>query len=818
LTVTDDDSATGSTGQIIVVQPNPGGTFGNFTEVTPLDSLFVTSQDEDFWVITTAPADYDGDGDLDIAVFGYYVVYNQSVEERLVLVRNDGSAGPAEWEFSYINVPIGTLSAGSSDLAWGDVDGDGDQDLAVGTDGATIIFRNDHGTLVQTDTELPAYWEDNDQADFDLRSITWADYDNDGDLDLLLPSVFDEETFEYRTALMCNNGSNGTGGWIFTEASSVFAPTTHAQSSWADYDGDQDLDLLLVNIAPLTDEGFIRRYRNDGNGIFVGEDILGSLTIEHGEAQWGDYDADGDLDILVAGNIQEINGTATQALRIYRNNNGSYDSLEVIPCISCEGWFDLTAATWADYDNDGDMDILLAGNYNSGSQIEGRAKVYINTGGIFAESGNVLPAPRASGDRGGTFSWFDIDGDGDLDYFIAGQYFVPGGNGLVEAQMHVYRNDAAGENKAPSIPTVLNATVQADSTVLLSWSPAGDDHTPSAALTYDIGLFRDNVPVTIPQRLPSPGNIGAVTEWLLTGLQEGQYKWILRAVDAAYFGSPTAVGQFSIGTVSNEFIVNNRWNIISVPLTVNNYNKTVLYPTASSNAFAYEGTYAVSATLANGKGYWLKFEAEQSISMTGMLRTEETIAVTEGWNLIGSISSPLDVAHVTSNPPGLVTSQFFGYNNGYAEAATIEPGRAYWVKVNQAGELLLSSIISNSSLANRISIVPTSELPPTPPDGSLDNVLLPTDYSLSQNYPNPFNPTTVIQYSVPGNQYISLKIYNMLGKEIATLVDGIQAAGFKSVTWDAGNVPSGVYYYELRAGSPEGGRSYIAVKKLLLMR
>jgi hypothetical protein len=73
-----------------VVQPGPGGTFGDFTEVTPLDPLFVTPQDEDFWVATTAPADYDGDGDLDIAVLGYYVVYNASVEEMLVLLRNDG--------------------------------------------------------------------------------------------------------------------------------------------------------------------------------------------------------------------------------------------------------------------------------------------------------------------------------------------------------------------------------------------------------------------------------------------------------------------------------------------------------------------------------------------------------------------------------------------------------------------------------------------------------------------------------------------------------------------------------------------------------
>jgi len=550
LTVTDDDGDTGSAVRFIVVQPGPGGTFGDFTEVTPLDPLFVTPQDEDFWVATTAPADYDGDDDLDIAVLGYYVVYNESVEERLVLIRNDGPAGPTEWEFSYIDVPLGDLSAGSSDLAWGDVDNDGDQDLAVGTDGQTVIYRNDGGTLVVTDTVLPGYYEDNDQADFDLRSITWADYDNDSDLDLLIPSVFDFDTFSFRTALMRNDGPNETGGWMFTESDSVFAATRHAQSAWADFDGDQDLDLLLIHLAPLTDDGFIRRYRNDGNGAFLGEDILGSLTIEHGEAQWGDYDGDGDFDVLVAGHIKEIDGSFNSALRIYRNDEEIYVPFEVIDCIPCEGWFDLTAATWADYDSDGDVDILLTGTYNSGSQIEGRAKIYANEGGVFTDSGNDLPAPRASAGRGGSFTWLDLDGELDLDYFIAGEYFVPGGNGLIEAQMHVYRNDVEGQNAAPSGPGGLTADVEEGGTVHLSWMPASDDQTPAAALTYDLGLYRNGVPATDPRRLPEPGNLSAVTEWALTGLTDGNYRWTLRAVDSAYNGGPAAQGTFSVGNTT----------------------------------------------------------------------------------------------------------------------------------------------------------------------------------------------------------------------------------------------------------------------------
>ena len=581
LTVTDDDGDTGSIFNIIVAQPGPGGTFGIFTEVTPPDPLFVTPQDEDFWVISTAPADYDSDGDLDIAVLGYYVVYNESVEDRLVLLRNDGPAGEAEWEFSYLEVSLGSQTTGSSDMAWADADGDGDLDLVVGTDASTVIYKNDAGILAQRDTEIPGYWEDNSQAEFDLRSITWADYDNDGDPDLLIPSAFDFETFSYQTKLMRNDGPDGAGGFIFTDSGADLASTSHAQSAWADADGDQDLDLLLVNVAPLTGESFIRHYRNDGNGVFFAGNILGNIALEHGEAQWGDYDGDGDLDILLAGGIREEDGSFTHmALRIYRNDDESYSPVEVISDLTAEGWFDLTAATWADYDSDGDMDILVAGNYNSGSNIEGRARIYANDGGIFADSGNELPAPRASGDRGGTFSWLDIDGDGDLDYFIAGQYFVPGGNGLVEAQMHLYRNDAPGINLAPMAPSGLEANQQTNNTVLLSWSPGSDDHTPSSALTYNLELFRDNVPVALPARTPEPGNVSSITQWLLSDLPDGNYKWILQTVDAAYIGGASTMGEFAVGDVTGMQEKDGSGNIFSLsqnyPNPFNN-NTTLTY-------------------------------------------------------------------------------------------------------------------------------------------------------------------------------------------------------------------------------------------------
>ncbi|MGQ0802206.1 MAG: FG-GAP-like repeat-containing protein [Pseudomarimonas sp.] len=557
LTVTDDDGDSHSALRLIVVQAGPGGIFGDFVEVTPIDALFVTPQDEDFWVSSAAPADYDGDGDLDLVLLGYYVIYDVSAVNQLILLRNDGPLSATQWNFAHIDVPLGTLSAGASDMAWGDADGDGDQDLVVGSDGQTVLYRNDAGTLVITDTALPGYREDNDQADFDLHSISWADYDNDGDLDLLLPSIWDAETFTSRSVLLRNDGGNGSGGWLFAEVTVDLGQSNHAQTRWADFDGDQDLDLLIVHIAPLTEQGFIRRFRNDGNDVFVGEDIIGTLSIEHGEAQWGDYDDDGDLDILVAGNIRETDGSYNTVLRLYRNDAEIFMAVDIIACVFCEGWFDLNAATWADYDSDGDIDILLAGTYNSGSNIEGRAKVYDNVNGAFVDSGNALPAPRAMGFSGGSFSWLDIDGEGDLDYFIAGSYFVPGGNGLVETQMHLYLNRAPGQNQPPSAPSALGSLVNNDGSISLLWSPASDDHTPLAALTYDLRLYRNGVPLPSARRIPQPGSLRGVLEWTLSGLAGGNYLWTLEAVDSAYNGGPPAESAFVVSGAPANAIFDN---------------------------------------------------------------------------------------------------------------------------------------------------------------------------------------------------------------------------------------------------------------------
>ncbi len=277
--------------------------------------------------------------------------------------------------------------------------------------------------------------------------------------------------------------------------------------------------------------------------------------------------------------------------------------------------------------------------------------------------------------------------------------------------------------------------------------------------------------------------------------------------------SEFAVKTLTMSYSTVQYDVTNRWNLVSLPLEFLDYTKTIIFPSAISDAFSFVGGYSAQDTLKNGIGYWIKFAYPQNILLNGITISIDTIDVVEGWNLIGSISSPIAVGTITSDPPGLVTSQFYGYNHGYTTSTTIEPGKGYWVKASQTGTLIISSSLAKSTVG-KINIIASTELPPPPPDvePNNNNPILPSEFALLQNYPNPFNPTTVINYQLAIGNFVNLKVYNMLGEEVATLVNEVQSAGYKSVTFNASKLPSGVYTYRLIAGE------YTATKKLLLMK
>ena len=88
-----------------------------------------------------------------------------------------------------------------------------------------------------------------------------------------------------------------------------------------------------------------------------------------------------------------------------------------------------------------------------------------------------------------------------------------------------------------------------------------------------------------------------------------------------------------------------------------------------------------------------------------------------------------------------------------------------------------------------------------------------------QNYPNPFNPITTIKYSIAKPELVTLKVYDILGKEIATLVNESQKSGNYEVEFNASNFASGVYFYRLQSGNPDkSGQVFTETKKMILLR
>ncbi len=203
-------------------------------------------------------------------------------------------------------------------------------------------------------------------------------------------------------------------------------------------------------------------------------------------------------------------------------------------------------------------------------------------------------------------------------------------------------------------------------------------------------------------------------------------------------------------SVTTTYPVKSGWSMISVPLEVLDFRTVALYPSASSSAFRYDGAYKLEDTLSNAVGYWLRFSSDTDVVISGYTRGSATVPVVDGWNLIGTPSTDVHVATIESNPPGIITSSFFGFAGAYSAVDVLAPSKAYWVKINGSGSLsLISGATVEPSMSGAIEgshvrsftfidgegkeqtlhvghqrdvLVRwrTSELPPLPPKGTFD--------------------------------------------------------------------------------------------------
>jgi hypothetical protein len=292
---------------------------------------------------------------------------------------------------------------------WGDYDNDGDLDILlsgyVSGIANTTIYRNDgNGAFVDSGAQLAAVWG---------GDVAWGDYDRDGDLDILMHG--------YTGSTCLTKVYRNEGASAFVDIEAPLQPTYNGSVAWGDYDNDGDLDILITGwscAGGLSNNSLV--YRNDGNGAFV--DVEAGLTaVNRSSGAWGDYDNDGNLDILLAGY-----GSPERQAAIFRNT-GAGAFTDIGAPIEVVG--DASVA-WGDYDNDGSLDLALAG-----CAFNRYAGVYHqDAGGAFSETVSNL-----TGVSSGSVAWGDFDNDGDLDLVLAGSSSGDPSGDVTK----VYRNDSA---------------------------------------------------------------------------------------------------------------------------------------------------------------------------------------------------------------------------------------------------------------------------------------------------------------------------------------------------------------------------------------
>jgi hypothetical protein len=187
--------------------------------------------------------------------------------------------------------------------------------------------------------------------------------------------------------------------------------------------------------------------------------------------------------------------------------------------------------------------------------------------------------------------------------------------------------------------------------------------------------------------------------------------------------------------------------------------------------------------------------------------TDQVLPVTLWWNAQPRMQSQIQVA-TTLDFNNLVVNEFvqatFSDETGGERytASSLNGGTYYWRvrEVNRAGTPSAWSETWQFSLS-------ASKVVSNEAEGEVPGV-----YVLEPNYPNPFNPTTSIRFSLPQAGSVTLRVFDMLGRQITTLVDDALPAGWHSVTWDAHGASSGIYLYHLQAGSFQASRRMTLIK------
>jgi len=304
---------------------------GNFLRIRTGD---LATQNQPKMMPTASLADIDNDGDWDVST-------------PCVFYLNDGYG---IFTKQYLD-PQSESGCGDQIVTWSDINQDGYLDMYIWRqmwNPNTLYLSNGNGTFSQVFKDVLTTTPANSE------SLSWSDFDNDGDMDVFSSnhSFSGAQPQFNRNFCFINHG----GTFSLMESTRILVQDTlgSAGASWGDYDNDGDLDLYVSTM-----RGTNHLYKNDGTGNFTQLTIDPEKAIDKGflGSAWGDFDNDGDLDLFVTSDQNNLNGTDMAHFNMLFQNNGDGSFTEIATShLKEDGGH---SCTLLDYDNDGDLDILV---------------------------------------------------------------------------------------------------------------------------------------------------------------------------------------------------------------------------------------------------------------------------------------------------------------------------------------------------------------------------------------------------------------------------------------------------------------------------
>ncbi len=558
--------------------------------------------------------------------------------------------------------------------------------------------------------------------------------------------------------------------------------------SWIDINNDGKLDLFVNRKAV---------YENLGGGNFMKlQSALGMQSPNLGES-WSDYNNDGNIDCFVI-----ASGAANSFL--YKNfGNGVFNKVtsgQIGDSTYNTGW----GCAWADYDNDGYTDLFITAANNFGI-VHHSNRLYHNNGDetfsrveVHGLTDTLAPYTIAT--------WSDYDQDGDMDLFIG---TGPGG---ALAPDYLYKNMLVETGTAnlvrleiPPLSTDLH-----DGQVW-NWIDYDNDGDLDAFVTNYSNvpnmLYRNNNGTYERMTAPMVGSIVSDPGPYLTNL------W----GDFDNDGDLDCFVTREVGSHSSYYNNNGDGTFTRI-------DSLAIVPQGNGNFGATAGDYDNNGTLdlyvagvALGKGLfrndlsngnkWVNIKCIGGGPNAGLSNKSAIGSKVKAKATINGI--PTWQYREIESQNSFNSMNMLNVHFGFGNATVIDSLIIIWPRGLR--EVFTNVAVNNfyKATENQGIVSAISHEENIRPDG----------YKLDQNFPNPFNPNTKINYQVPHSDFITLKIYDILGKEVATLVNGNQPAGYYEVTFDAEGLSSGTYFYNLSAGSSKSANlNFVETKRMTLLK